>query len=93
MTNALRMSFQELYLPYNITPPRYTRAPKTAQATINPIRNKRESPTSHAGTSVMPTRKNMIIGVKSGINDIAVMNGESGDESPNIEMKKAVIRR
>ena len=58
---------------------------------IVPMSNPIDNSTSHNGISSMPTRRNMIIGEKNGINDVIVIIFEFGDVVPYTAMKKAII--
>jgi len=84
--NAVLISLKELDLPYISTPPLYTRAPKMAKMTM--VTNRMTIPkiASHVGISNIPTRKNIIIGVKKGIYEVIVMKEESGFPRPNMEI-------
>src|SRR3954453_22188811 len=65
--NAFLMSLYELDFPYIKTPPRYTRAPKIASIEMVAIRITIPVIASQVGIESIPTRKNIIIGVKKGI--------------------------
>src|SRR5699024_4441637 len=67
------------------------RAPINPKISIVPIKIPIDSAISQAGTSSIPTRKNIIICEKNGINELIVINVDSGTFKPNIAMKNQII--
>ncbi len=86
--NAVLISLKEVDFPYIKTPPLYTLAPNTANKMIVATNSPIDNPTTQKGIFNIPTRKNIIIGVKNGINDVAVIKPTSGWPRPNIAIIK-----
>src|SRR5699024_3352268 len=89
--NACLKSFSDRDGPYNKTPPRYTRAASHPKMMIVRINILIDRATSHIGTLIIPTLKNIIIGAKNGMNDVIVINFASGIDKPTIAIIKAII--
>src|SRR5699024_10277657 len=88
---AFLISFRDRDGQYIRIPPRKMQAPINPKITILPIKIPIDSAISQAGTSSIPTRKNIIIGEKNGINELIVINVASGTFKPNIAMKNPII--